>query len=459
MTPHLLLDFGTTSTKSALVDLDSGAYSHVQSHPSIPAAPATSGRYEVPLDAIRDRFAGICRAYRVDLGIPLQGITLCSEMHGFAVLDARDQPLTPYLSWKDERCLETVDGVSSFELVCGRLGDEFRTLTGMRPRPGFLLPNLVHVARTQGLPPRARVVSLPGWLALGDTPGQRVEHPTILAALTLYDVNAGTVSARLLGLVEELTGCACAVGAPAADGEVAGWWTAPGERVPIHVGVGDHQASLLGAGLKAGALSLNLGTGSQVSVVDDGSAGPEVEVRPYFDGRRLATVTHVPAGRALNEFLGLLQEAAGGRGDFWQAMAALDPAEVAASDLEVDLSIFPGSRGYHEGGSISRIREGRLTVRHFLASLLRSLAGQYPEVAAQLDPQRRCSRCLLSGGIARRLQVLQSLIAASTGYETLPATPLDESLLGLRTLALVAAGRASTCDQAAALFGRECVVA
>ena len=61
--PFLLVDFGTTSTKSALVDLDSGAFSHILRHPAIPNCAAPSGHYEIPLDAIRARFLAICTHY------------------------------------------------------------------------------------------------------------------------------------------------------------------------------------------------------------------------------------------------------------------------------------------------------------------------------------------------------------------------------------------------------------
>ena len=60
---YLLVDFGTTSTKSALVDLDSGLFSHLLRHPSIPPQPALSGRCEISLEAIALGFEQICTSY------------------------------------------------------------------------------------------------------------------------------------------------------------------------------------------------------------------------------------------------------------------------------------------------------------------------------------------------------------------------------------------------------------
>jgi sugar (pentulose or hexulose) kinase len=62
---------------------------------------------------------------------------------------------------------------------------------------------------------------------------------------------------------------------------------------------------------------------------------------------------------------------------------------------------------------------------------------------------------VLSGGLARRLPALPGLLAEATGYAVTPPTAVDESLLGLRALALVASGRARTAAAAQAVFGRD----
>ncbi len=156
MRPYLLIDFGTTSTKSTLVDLDTGVFSHLLRYSAIPPQSGPPGHHEVSLDAIRSRFDEICGHY-CDLSPNLAGVILCSEMHGFAVLDSDTRrPLTPYISWLDARALDS----DTFSLVSQRLGDRFRDITGMRPRPGFPLLNLTHLARTANLPASAQRVDL-----------------------------------------------------------------------------------------------------------------------------------------------------------------------------------------------------------------------------------------------------------------------------------------------------------
>ena len=456
MTPYLLLDFGTTSTKSTIVDLDTGSFSEPQSHPSIPGVEGPTGHYEIPLPEIRDRFLSICTHYCDALDIHFHGIVLCSEMHGFAALGEEDQPLTNYISWKDDRSLEEINGISSFDVLTRELGNATATITGMKPRTGFALLNLLHLGRAGRLPYRGRVVSLPGWLARCSENATCREHPTLLAGMAFYDVRENALSDELIDMVRNVTGFTSLLDSPALAGQVAGYWHRRGEKIPICVGVGDHQCSVLGAGLTDDSISFNLGTGSQISVLDGKNADETVETRPFFDGHYLQTITAVPAGRALNEYVGFLDEVSGGNADFWTLLDKMSAADVLRSDLDFDLRLFPGARDFGDGGGITRIREGRLNLHNYLASLLRSFAAQYREIAAVLDPDHTLSRCLLGGGIARNLPHLRNLIAHFTGYEVLPAAPLDESILGLRTLALVAAGCAPTCLEAQEIFGRKC---
>ena len=84
---YLLIDFGTSSTKSALVDLDSGTFAAIRRHDAIPPEPAPTGRYEVSLERIAERFDSICASYRNSAPDAFHGIIICSEQLGFAVVD------------------------------------------------------------------------------------------------------------------------------------------------------------------------------------------------------------------------------------------------------------------------------------------------------------------------------------------------------------------------------------
>ncbi len=457
MKHFLLVDFGTTSTKSAVVDLDDGAFTVPESYPALKNLSARAGRCEFALAEVAERFASICSAYYQRQ--PFDGIALCSEMHGFAVLDLDDQPLSNYISWKDERSLEQGADKSAFEQITHLLGERFKSITGMKPRPGFAPMNFTQLTRDGDLPPDVRIVDLPAWLCRANGAATGLAHPTMLAGLALYDVERQETAREIVDAVFELCGIRLRVDHAASAGQIAGYWRGNSVQIPIYVGIGDHQCSLLGAGLVAdNSLSINLGTGAQVSLLNRHKAPAEAETRPYFSGQQLKTITHIPGGRALAEYIGFLEEVGGGTADFWSRLAAVELRAIQSSHLDFGLGLFPSARGYTRGGHIAAIGEGALTLDHYLASLLRAFAEQYIDLARLFDPAQQLRHILLSGGIARRLPVVREFIAAATPYQVSGATLLDESLLGLRTIALVAAGRAADVFAAQAIFARSCAL-
>jgi sedoheptulokinase len=285
----------------------------------------------------------------------------------------------------------------------------------------------------------------------------------MLHGLGFYDVDAAETSLELTGEVEALTGIRCTFNPTAPAGSISGFWHGPEKKVPIFVGIGDHQCSVLGAcNVPGESISINVGTGSQVAVVDPDPVPSEVELRPYFDATTLAAVTRIPGGRALASFIGFLENVCEGAGvhgaDFWDTLNEIDEEDILNATLNFDLGVFSSAWGYKGGGSISNIHESSWTLRSYLASLLKSLAEQYLRVVRVFDPERRISRCILSGGVARRVPVLYRIISGLSGYETLPACEIDESLIGLRTIALVSAKRAPSCLHAQEIYGRDCAV-
>jgi sedoheptulokinase len=463
MSKALLIDFGTSSIKSAIVDLKSGEFSFVQSHASGECCSALPRHYEVSPSQLRERFIAICDHYLTDLAIDYEGIVICSEKNGFVALDADNSPITNYISWKDERSLEELEGVDTFSLVVEGLGDQFWAITGWRPGPGLPYMNVTHLARQARIKGECKIVSLPEWLALCSGDSNDVVHDSMLHGLCFYDVRAKIVSETLVEWVEDLTGVRCRFNSVAPTGSISGYWHVAGRRIPIYIGIGDHQTSVLGAGnLPGETISVNIGTGSQVAVIDPEIVPREVELKPYFDSRDLVVVTRIPGGRALAGYVGFLGDvvrASGGtEADFWDMLYQLDETSILESSLKFDLATFGSAWNYQGGGKITNIGDGTFTLENYLASLLLSFTQQYVDLMRVFDPQHRISTCVLSGGVPRRIPVLNRLVQRMSGYETKPATEVDESLIGLRALAWVSLQPGTSCLDAQDMFGRKCHV-
>jgi sugar (pentulose or hexulose) kinase len=232
--------------------------------------------------------------------------------------------------------------------------------------------------------------------------------------------------------------------------EIAGEIDIDGHRLTCMTHVGDQQCALAGTGLDDRELSLNLSTGSQVSLVGSERPRGKFLVRPYFDDRWLRTIVSVPAGRSLRLLVDLLSEMGQCAEDPWDYIRKAVEV-VEESDLQVDLSFFASLTG--DRGRIANIHEGNLSVGHLFAASFLSMAANYASCAARLSPEREWERVAFSGGLALRQPRLRREILAALGHpRSRTSESEEETLRGLLALALVCEGRAATVAEAGGML-------
>lgn len=201
---------------------------------------------------------------------------------------------------------------------------------------------------------------------------------------------------------------------------------------PLFPPVGDHQCTLYGAGLMADELSINIGTGSQVSVISN-EVGTNWQSRPYFGGVHLATITHLPAGRALNGILRLIKECTGLSDEgAWDFVAEKVKYKTKA-DLRWNLRFWPSEKDT-DGGSLLGIMEDSLDVGNLFISAFQEMARLYFINTGKISGLRR--PILLTGGLAHRMPKLRECIIKQFEgvHVRVPSDP-DETLTGLLELA------------------------
>lgn len=434
----LLFDFGASRIKTAILDFDSGAILHERSEASLPRkADPNSNRFVVSAKALRQKFMTLCDYYARDLGLTIDRILICSEMHGFLVTDKSNEPLTDYVSWKDQRALEIVDGKSAFSRLESDLGASFKSITGMRLRPSLPVANFLRLAETESLPKDCFLWSLPEWLL-----GSPIAHESMIAGLGVYDLNSCQLSSVIRDYVKERTSITIHLPEVSQGLRMAKFLEVAGQKIAAYTGVGDHPCAVLGAGNRPReTISVNIGTGSQVAIIDHFHSVSAAELRPFFNGKRLTTITHIPAGRVLNSYIGFLGEVASMANSnssarpFWDLLSTLSFDEVTGASLEIGLSLFPGSWQYTNGGHIFGINERNLNVREYLASIIKALCAQYIRVIDELDPARRIGEIVLGGGIPQKLPIIKQLLKAASQRNIHEAEGnFEETLLGLKSL-------------------------
>lgn len=310
-------------------------------------------------------------------------ILLCGQMGGVVVDDvfhswqrAYDSSVTEHASvrrWKDN-------------------GNEIY-------QPGTMASILFNLKRTGRLPPKTKPLSLPDYVASELIGKPTFIHPTLACASGVFQLcgRFDFEAIDSLGLLDLNWPLVPNVDFLPKVGDI--------NVVQVMVPVGDQQAALFGCDLQPGELSINIGTGGQVSVLTEKYKPGNYQTRPYF-GKWLNTVTHLPAGRTLATLANLTDWS---WDDIDQAAATAKPTPV------LPISFLP-----HSGLSIGGL----------FRWAFEEMATHYKYAAETLGGG---DRIVFSGGVVRGLPTLRRIIEERLG---LPSRigPEEETLHGLAKL-------------------------
>lgn len=411
MSRALGIDLGTTFLKGAVLDPAGGTLQHVRRVPfpaPVPGLPP--GHCEIDPTAVLTatrQLLGELLAAAPDAA----GLYVSSQMHCLVFTDEAGRPRSNVVTWKDQRGLDPHPcGRRSYldELRLSLTRDEFDAV-GRDVRVGLPAVTLFWLADRGFVPTGTYPASLPGFVLANLCGVEPVTDPTHAAATGLFDLAANDWHHTV---IERLAPSGLRWPRVVPTGSPVGGFLLDGRTVACYAPVGDQQCSLLGAGLQPGELSVNISTGSQVSLLTADRRPGDFQVRPYPRGGWLSTIVQVPAGRSLALLVDLLTELGGPAGDPWAAVARAVEA-VPETDLRVNLSFFGGPFG--DRGAITNVRETNLTVGHLFAEAFRDMADHYAVCAARLSPGWDGRRVVFSGGLAHRFPTLRAAVLRALG--------------------------------------------
>ena len=359
-----------------------------------------------------------------------EGILLSGQMHGVVLVDGHGKPRDAIYTWQDNRDTIADNEGSPLGRLASLLNEDDRTATGNELRPGIPLSTLHRLALegvdVDGLMP-ASLLSFCAATLAARGPNRFDMHATDAAAHGFLEIRTGAWHAPTLQKAG-LDGLRL----PDVHADITMIGRLHGTGCPVYTAIGDHQASLLGIGLAPGELSINIATGSQVSVIEDMPMG-SAQARPYFDGSFLRTVTPLPAGRALNALFSLLAELGGPSGDdLWRSLEAR-VADVPTTPVRASLDFFAGTS--EADGWLRHLTEDTLDVGNVVRAALDSMVGNYLEAARSVGWPPPVERLALSGGLVQRFEPLRSSLVESFGAPNVRLCHDDDaSLAGLLEL-------------------------
>jgi sugar (pentulose or hexulose) kinase len=410
--PILAIDIGSSSIKGAVVEpADYTIGTMVRMPFPAPVAGLPSGHFEVEPAAVVSAARRVVEEL-VSAAADAEAILCCGQMGGTILVDRAGRPLTNYLSWRDQRTLAPHPAGGTYLDAIQRRweGNEFREL-GSELKPGSATSLLFWLADNGHLPTGAVPLTLGDFVLSQIAGAQPHTEPTqAIGTLNLITGDWHDTAFDKLGLGglrwPMLVPCHQPVGSIHCGNR----------EIPCYPVVGDQQAALRGVELAEEELSLNISTGSQISLLSSELRLGDYQTRPYFGGRHLDTITHLPAGRSLNVLVDVLTELASAQGvrlaDPWEYIARA-AAEADDSDLAVDLAFFAGPLG--DRGRIDRITLENLAVGNLFRSAFRAMTENYWTCATRLSPNRAWRRAVLSGGMTQKVPILRQFLVERFG--------------------------------------------
>jgi sugar (pentulose or hexulose) kinase len=433
-TTYLSLDFGASRVKWTLnsindnVFLDSGSFSN----PYIKSNEYVEISINLLIKLTKSLISNLIKKWKVEK------ILISSQMHGFALMDSDNCYLTEYISWFDQRFLNNEN--KSLEKFIKNHSDTFYTNTGMTIKSSLPYFNSIPLIK-KFYNNSFKLVSLPEILLYGLGVKNPKVHTTLMAGSGFYNIKENCCSKALLDIHNKLTRKNITFNEHT-DHFTSFETKISGKIINISIGYGDHQCSVLGANNTIYTTSINMGTGSQVSKIitpQEIEFSNSLQFRPYFNNQVLKCITHIPSGRALNNYLNILENNKLSN-NIWDDIKNLKISEILNSTLTFNLAIYADAYNFQFTSSqISGIKENNFTYKNYISSLIKSYLNQYINIIDEVEKKSKTksTKIILSGGLAKKvniskkyfetLQIKKVVESKSTYIE-------DEALLGLKKI-------------------------
>lgn len=436
------LDLGATNCRAITLNLDGAVVATARR--SMPPLRRTGLPERVESDPISmlDVAFGTIREVVDASDGGVAGIGVSSQMHGVVALDRVFQPLTPFISWQDRRALELVPGSSRSHVdFLGSVLAAVQWRAGCELRPGALGP-IAHWFASHAETLQGTLTFLGDFVVSSLTGVRPAVAPTQAAGSCVYDL--GTKN-WLEGFTDHIalpeSTLPDLLPAPSVVGKITDAVAkilGISSGVPVVSSIGDHQAALMGAGLEPGDISVNVGTGAQVSILPSAAVRPNpllsgVEVRPFGEDRHLVCRAGLPGGREVSVLVDFFDglTSPGAHTSHWHARLEAEAAELEVSFVPKAVTGFATG----DGGGFDGLTRETFSAGGLYRGLLESMSSAYVEASREISMHpdlgsEKPRRVLCSGGVCRRSNLLREEIGKGLGIPVVMGPYEEEAAAG-----------------------------
>lgn len=421
---YLGIDIGTTSICAVVLD-DSGNIKYTVTKPNDCHLESKSrAKIQDP-----EKIYSVCEKIynETQENFDIKSIGVSGQMHGVLYVDKNGRAASALYSWQDERGNLPFENSTYAQVLSEKSGYTMAT--------GFGCTSLYYDFVNSLIPSEA--VS---FCTIGDYVSMRLGcctevlmNSTNAASLGLYDLKNNSWDYAVINKLGMNTKLFPKV---VADVAKIGKTT---HGISVFTAVGDNQASVYGAEQNYDSLIVNIGTGSQISVISNEYHMPPTgcEIRPYFGGKYLLLGCALCGGysyRLLKDFFNSMFDGEEivtySRMNSW-AKDALD------KDIPITSTLFKGTRSAPDlRASIVGLSESNFNAQALTLSVLKGISGELKAFYDLITPITGVRGNLIGSGNAIRMNpVLRDIIKDDYGMSLNIPAHTEEAAFGAALIA------------------------
>lgn len=371
---------------------------------------------------------------------PISAIGVTGQMHGILYLDKDGNHVSPLYTWQDE------SGNKSYK--DGTYASYLTEKTGQNMASGFGLVTHFVNKEENNIPENAVTLStIHDYLVMKLT-GRKTPlmHSSDAASLGCFDLIKSAFDEEALakiGINRNFLPEVCNNCVIAGKDE---------NGTPVSVAIGDNQASVLGSVSHENSILVNIGTGSQVSVITDTPKElADGETRPLNDNKFILVGAPLCGGRSfalLHKFFTQCAEIFGGnKEDVYKNMDRIAEISPDEHTLTVDTRFCGTRKNPDIKGSVSGITESNFTPAELTRGFLYGMANELYTLFESFDITADMLVC--SGNAVRKSFVLRQYLEELFGMKLYVPAHTEEASFGAAIFASVAAGTYKNTFEAA----------
>lgn len=436
---YIGIDLGSSYMKAVLIDA-AARKTFGQMNRETPPREAFGNHhiYEISMDKIVNIVRSLIDGY-TDRYEDIEGIIISAQMHGFVYSVPGRQDY--YVSWQDMRCLGKMPGSQHtyLDYMCSLIPEGDMRCSGVYFKPSLGICNLYTMLQEDSSMPQNGTLYTLGSYLIHALAGRNITHISSAAPLGYVDVKNRTVNKKLLrelGLdkikLPELA---------ADDCEICGFHESNGCKLKVYPDYGDMQVAALGSGMKENDIVVNTATASQVIRYSSEFIPGNYEIRPFFNGAYLYTISNMPGGRNLGVLVNFIKEIAE---EFSGVELHADKIweNIHSRKLHADKELVVSPNFYKNphfthGGRIDGITQENFHMDTVFASALDNMAQTYWDYIQQLGMEPdEIGQIICAGGVNWKTPELCEAIGRVSGKPWKLSPIPDEAMEGLLKLAL-----------------------